>query len=237
MRNIAIVLSGGSGARMGAELPKQYAELAGKPVLIHTLEQIQRCEALDGVVVTAGHAWKEQILRWREEFTLTKLLTVAPAGADRQLSIRNGLLAAEAFMDSNELTGVIIQDAVRPLASVELLTRLVVELQEVPAVMPVLPITDTTYTSRDGQWVGGLLDRSTLFAGQAPEAFRYWPYLALYRDTPDCVLSSMSGSCQLPYREGWRVKMIPGEAENVKITYLKDLQTCERLLRERDKSL
>lgn len=237
MRNIAVVLSGGTGARMGTELPKQYMELAGKPVLVHTLEQVQRCEALDGILVTAGPEWREQILQWKEEFALTKLLTVAPAGDDRQLSIQSGLMAAEPFMDSGELSGVIIQDAVRPLTSVELLTRLVIELQEAPAVMPVLPITDTTYTSRDGQWVSGLLDRSTLFAGQAPEAFLYWPYLSLYRDTPDHVLSSMSGSCQLPYREGWKVKMIPGEPENIKVTYSNDLQTCERLLREREKKL
>lgn len=233
MRNIAVVLSGGIGARMGAELPKQYIELAGKPVLVHTLEQVQRCEALDGVLVTASPAWKEKIFQWREEYTLTKLLTVAPAGEDRQLSIRNGLIVAEPFMDSDEMAGVIIQDAVRPLASVELLTRLVTELWEAPAVMPVLPITDTTYTSQDGQWVSGLLDRSTLFAGQAPEAFRYWPYLALYRDTLDHVLSSMSGSCQMPYREGWRVKMIPGEQDNIKVTYAEDLKVCEQLFCER----
>lgn len=230
MKNIAVVLSGGTAARMGAETPKQYMELAGKPVLIHTLERIQRCEALDGALVTAGPAWKERILRWKEEFSLDKLLAVAPAGEDRQLSIRNGLLAAEPFMDSGALSGVVIQDAVRPLTSVELLARLVAELREAAAVMPVLPITDTAYTSRDGEWVSGLLDRSTLFAGQAPEAFRYWPYLALYRDTPDTVLSSMSGSCQLPYSRGWQVKMIPGEQGNIKITYFDDLQICRELL-------
>lgn len=233
MRNIAVVLSGGTGTRMGAGLPKQYVELAGKPVLVHTLERIQRCEALDGVLVTASPAWTEQILQWRERFALTKLLTTAPAGEDRQLSIRSGLTAAEPFMDSDGLAGVIIQDAVRPLASVELLTRLIEELREAAAVMPALPITDTTYTSRDGQWVSGLLDRSTLFAGQAPEAFRYWPYLELYRNTPEDVLRSMSGSCQLPYRESWRVKIIPGESENLKITYTADLKTCERKLLER----
>lgn len=236
MRNIAVVLSGGTGTRMGAECPKQYMGLAGKPILVHTLEQIQRCEALEGVVVTANPAWTEQILQWKEEFALTKLLAAAPAGEDRQMSIRNGLLAAERFMEGSALCGVIIQDAVRPLASVELLSRLVAELKEAPAVMPVLPITDTTYTSRDGQWVSGLLDRSTLFAGQAPEAFRYWPYLELYRDTPDDVLSSMSGSCQLPYREGWQVKMIPGEPENLKITYTGDLKACERKLEEREET-
>lgn len=233
MKNIAVVLSGGTGSRMGADLPKQYIELAGKPVIVHTLEQMQRCEVVDGAVVTAAPEWSAEVLRWKKEFSLTKLLAVAPAGADRQLSIRNGLIAAESFMDNDELSGVIIQDAVRPLASVGLLVRLIVELQAAPAVMPALPITDTTYTSRDGKWVDGLLDRSALFAGQAPEAFRFWPYLALYRETPEEILCSMSGSCQLPYSRGWRVKIIPGERENGKITYAGDLQDCEKLFFER----
>ena len=136
-------------------------------------------------------------------------------------------------MDKDEQSGVIIQDAVRPLTSVELLTQLIEELQETPAVMPALPITDTTYISRDGQWVDGLLDRSTLFAGQAPEAFRFWSYMALYRDTPEEILSSMSGSCQLPWSQGWRVKIVPGERENIKITCAGDLKDCEKLLAER----
>ena len=232
MKSIAVVLSGGSGTRMGGELPKQYIELAGKPVIVHTLEQLERCGAVEGVIVAAAPEWTAAVLRWKESFHLTKLLAVAPAGADRQLSIRNGLLAAEGFMDEGELSGVIIQDAARPLTSVGLLTRLVEELKEATAVMPALPIIDTTYTSHDGQWVDGLLDRSTLFAGQAPEGFHFWPYLELYRDTPGEILSAMSGSCQLPYSCGWQVKIIPGEPENVKITYTKDLKTCERLLRE-----
>jgi len=220
---------------MSADLPKQYIELAGKPILVHTLEQLQRCEAVDGVVVTASPEWETAILQWKEKFSLSKLLAIAPGGENRQLSIRSGLTAAEQFMDKGEQAGVIIQDAVRPLATTELLSRLIGELKNAPAVMPVLPVTDTAYTSGDGQWVDGLLDRSTLFAGQAPEAFRYWPYWALYRDTPVETLSAMSGSCQLPYRAGWKVKMIPGEQGNIKITYQEDLEICERALREREK--
>lgn len=234
MRNIAVVLSGGTGARMGVDIPKQYIELAGRPVLVYTLARLEACNAVEGVIVVASPQWTDSIWAWKEKNALSKLLTIAPAGTNRQMSIRSGLLAAERFMDRDELSGVIIQDAARPLTSVELLTRLVEELKEAPAVMPALPITDTAYTSHDGRWVDGLLDRSTLFAGQAPEAFRYWPYLKLYRDTPEEVLNPMSGSCQLPYSRGWKVKMIPGEGENIKITYQSDLELCEKLLRERE---
>lgn len=229
--NMGLVLSGGTGARMGMELPKQYQVLAGKPVIVHTLEQFEEFEAVGQVIVAASPEWEGRILEWKRAYKLSKLLDVAPAGEDRQRSIRNALLAAKPFMEGKE-GGVIVQDAARPLTSQDLLARLIQGLEEAPAVMPVLPVTDTTYTSRDGEWVDGLLDRSTLFAGQAPEAFHYWPYLKLYEETPLAMLSSMSGSCQLPHSRGWRVKMIPGDSENLKITYPADLKACERRLLE-----
>ena len=237
MRNVALVLSGGTGDRMGGGTPKQYRTVAGKPVLVHTLERLERCSAIDGVFVIASPQWTDRILEWKEAFGLEKLLGAAPAGANRQLSIRNGLLAARRFMDGDEGAGVMIQDAVRPLTGVRLLEDLMENLREAACVMPVLPVTDTTYTSEDGRWVSGLLERSALYAGQAPEAFRYWPYLALYRDTPEAELSSMSGSCQLPYQASWNVKMIPGERENIKITYAADLKICELLLHGQEESL
>lgn len=231
--NAALVLSGGSGSRMGTQVPKQYQTIAGKPVLVHTIEQFQRCSAVRYVVVVAAEAWQRQILRWKDKFCLSKLRVTAPAGETRQQSILNGLRALRPFL-TGEQDGVVIQDAARPLTSGELIARLLQGLQEAPCVLPVLPVTDTTYTSRDGRWVDGLLDRSTLYAGQAPEAFRYQDYLRLYEQTPPEVLGTLSGSCQLPYSRGWKVKMIPGERDNIKITYPSDLEMCERLLRERE---
>ena len=231
--NIALALSGGSGTRLGSELPKQYWRIAEKPVIVHTLEQFERFESVEGVICVAAQEWSEQIWDWKKAYGLSKLWEIAPAGADRQQSIRNGLLAAKGFVQG-EAAGVIVQDAARPLTSQDLLRRLTDGLKEAEAVMPVLPVTDTTYTSRDGQWVDGLLDRRTLFAGQAPEAFRYRPYSKLYEETPDEILRSMSGSCQLPYSRGWKVKMVPGDPENIKITYAADLKACERKLLERE---
>ncbi len=230
--NIALVLSGGAGTRFGLDVPKQYQAVAGKPVIIYTLRQFERLQEVNDVVVVASLEWKERIWEWKRRYSLSKLKTIAPAGPSRQQSIRNGLIAAKPFME-NEKGGVIIQDAARPLTSQDLLIRLIWGLEEAGAVMPVLPVTDTAYTSRDGQWVDGLLDRRVLFAGQAPEAFHSQPYLKLYEETPVEILDTMSGSCQLPYIKNWKVKMIPGDPENLKITYTADLKTCERKLLER----
>lgn len=230
--NVAIVLSGGSGKRMGTDIPKQYLSIAGKPVIVHTILQLQSCEEIEYIIVTAAGSWHDSIIEWREQYGLYKLREIAPAGADRQLSILNGLLAARPYM-TDETAGVLVQDAVRPMASRALIHRLLCELRGSPAVMPAVPVTDTVYASRDGVWVDGLMERSTLFAGQAPEAFRYWDYLKLYQETPIDELCSMSGSSQLPQSRGWRIKMVPGEQSNIKLTHPIDIDICEKLLQER----
>lgn len=227
--NVALVLSGGNGTRVGVEPPKQYRIIAGKPVIVHTLEQFQTCGGIDFVIAVASSEWKPRILEWRNVYHLTKLREVAPAGPDRQQSILNGLLAARPFMGENP-GGVVVQEAVRPLTSQTLLLNLIQGLDEAPCVMPALPVTDTIYKSGDGKWVDGLLNRALLYAGQAPEAFHYQMYLKLCLETPEEELSAMSGSSQLPHSRGWKVKLIPGELDNFKITYPSDLEICEKKL-------
>ncbi len=230
--NIAIVLSGGAGSRFGGQVPKQYLEMAGKPVAVYTLEQFQRCERVEHILVVAEQCWEKELLLWRGRYGLDKLREIAPAGLDRQHSILNGLLAAEKYA-AEEDTGVIIQDAARPLTSPALIDRLIAGLAKAPAVLPVIPVTDTVYYTANGQQVDGIPDRETLRAGQAPEAFRFWAYWELYKNTPPEKRGAMSGSCQLPYSAGWRVKLVPGERENIKLTYQADWKLCELILKER----
>lgn len=229
--NMAVILSGGSGSRFGGDIPKQYICVYGKPVVVHTIEQFQRCDQVEYVVVVAEEAWAAQLQSWKKRFGLWKLALLAPAGESRQESILNGLLAARELSKSGE-DGVIIQDAARPLTSDRLIASLLEGLKEAPAVMPALAVTDTIYASEDGKRVSGLLDRSKLYAGQAPEAFQYKSYLELH--TAKEKLAETSGSCQLPYQAGWDVKIIPGERGNIKVTYPEDLSFCERILRERE---
>lgn len=230
--NLAIILSGGTGLRMNTDTPKQYLSLAGKPILVYTTEQFQCCSLVDFIIIVAAKEWESTIWAWKEQFELSKVCAIALAGENRQESILNGLLMAQELSGS-EQDGVIIQDAVRPLTSKILIQRLLEGLNESSAVLPVLPVTDTVYVSADGQNVGGLLERSSLYAGQAPEAFNYKKYLELYASATKTKLDSASGSCQLPYQAGWNVKMIPGERDNIKVTYQEDIAVCEQILQRK----
>ena len=215
--------------RMGADIPKQYMELLGKPVLVHTAEQFQRCGLVEHIVIVAAREWEDRIWAWKERFGLSKLCALAPAGENRQRSILSGLLAARDLFESQG-DGVIIQDAARPLTGDALIESLLEGLKEAPAVLPALPVTDTVYTSADGGRVDGLLDRSKLYAGQAPETFRLGKYYeANKRLFPDKI-RDIHGSTEPAVLAGLDVVMIPGDERNIKITTRTDFEhACERL--------
>ena len=174
--NYAIILSGGIGTRMQmGDFPKQYLEVEKKPILLYTLEQFQKSSAVEKIVIVAADAWREKIRGWMEEDGITKFLAFADAGDTRQESIHNGLtVCMEDSVSEND--GVIIHDGVRPLVSEQLIGDCLAALADHEGCMPVLPMKDTIYQSSDGTKIDHLLERSTLFAGQAPEAFRLHPH-------------------------------------------------------------
>lgn len=222
--NYAIILSGGIGTRMQmGDFPKQYLEVEKKPILIYTLEQFQKSEAIGKIVIVAAEAWREKIRTWMEEDSITKFLGFADAGETRQESIYNGLTTC--MEDSgSENDGVIIHDAVRPLVSEALIADCMAALLEHEGCMPVLPMKDTIYQSSDGTKIDHLLERSTLFAGQAPEAFRLHPYAKINCEASREELAGTRGTSEIAYRHGMDVAMIPGDERNFKITTRSDLE-------------
>lgn len=222
--NYAIILSGGIGTRMQmGDFPKQYLEVEKKPILLYTLEQFQKSSAVEKIVIVAADAWREKIRGWMEEDGITKFLAFADAGDTRQESIHNGItVCMEGSVSEND--GVIIHDGVRPLVSEQLIGDCLAALADHEGCMPVLPMKDTIYQSSDGTKIDHLLERSTLFAGQAPEAFRLHPYAKINREASKEELSLTRGTSEIAYRHGMDVAMIPGDERNFKITTRSDLE-------------
>ncbi len=233
--NIALVLSGGTGARLGAPVPKQYLEAGGKPVAAYCLETLLRHERIDAVQVVAGSAWHGLLLSCMEA------LGDAPAqgeraghpagrkfrgftlpGETRQLSVMNGLTDILGYACGTDC--VLIHDAARPLLSAGLVSACLSALGSHDGVLPVLPMKDTVYSSEDGKAVTSLLDRGKLFAGQAPEAFRLGKYYeANRRLLPERILA-VNGSTEPAVMAGMDIALVPGEEGNFKITTKADLE-------------
>lgn len=227
--NTALVLAGGIGSRMGdIGRPKQYLMIHGRPVINYSLCKFQQHSAIDAIVIVAAQPWRDLIDRQLVENGITKFAGYADPGETRQFSIWNGLKRIKESVPNTEK--VMIHDAVRPVLSAQAVTECLVGLDTADGVMPVLPIKDTCYQSEDGIHITAFLPRSQLFAGQAPEAFRFSTYLEAHDRLPKEAMMQISGSSELAYKCGLKVSLIQGSERNIKITTPEDLLLVEKYL-------
>ena len=231
--NTAIILSGGVGTRMGTACPKQYLTVNGQPIIAYAMAIFESHPMIDHIVIVASEEWHALIEEWIAKKNITKFAGFAPAGRTRQHSIFNGLLASEGCTPADGV--VIIHDAARPLTAHSIITDCLIGAKEDGGAMPVITVKDTTYFSRDGKQIDQLLDRSCLYAGQAPEAFRFGEYLAIHRTVSDEEIAQTVGTSQIAHKHGMKVRLVKGSERNIKITTIEDLNTFEVILAEQEK--
>lgn len=228
--NIAIILSGGIGTRLGANIPKQYIEVGGAPIISYCLKTFAAHPMIAHMVIVAAPEWVATIQAQVDTLQLHKSVVFANSGQTRQYSILNGLNKAMSVF--RYIDNVIIHDAARPLVSSRLITDCLTACNKYDGSMPVLPVKDTIYQSNDGIAISGLLNRSTLFAGQAPEAFRFERYVEAHRSLSADELLKINGSSEIAYKTGMHIKMVKGDVMNFKITDSVDLQRFKDICNE-----
>ena len=226
--NIALILSGGTGSRVGGDIPKQYTKACGRMLIAFCLNMFADHKKIDAVWIVAAPEWQDRITKECERLGIdTEVIKgFSLPGKTRQLSILNGLRDIDSYVketDSKIDPVVIIHDAARPNLTPEYLDKCLDAVEGYDGVMPVLPMKDTVYYSEDGKKVDKLLDRSRIYAGQAPELYRLSKYLpANERLMPDEIMK-INGSTEPAVMAGLKVAMIPGDENNYKITTKKDL--------------
>ena len=232
--NIALILSGGTGTRLGADIPKQYIEINGRLVISYCMERLVMHDGIDAIQIVADRHWRDVILKcfekndWIQCSYKKKFRGFSEPGENRQLSIYHGL--EDIYQYASESDIVMIHDAARPLISIQMITDSLRAIDGYDGVIPVLPMKDTVYKSEDGRKISALLDRSRIFAGQAPEAFKLGPYLeANRRLLPDDILL-INGSTEPAVMAGLDIVMIPGEEDNFKITTWADLERFRKIM-------
>lgn len=215
--NTAIILAGGIGTRLGGDIPKQYLEVANKPIIAYCLEKFEQNKSIDAIVIVAAKEWQDYITQNLKN--IFKFHAFANAGQSRQHSILNGLNVCPA-----KTKNIVIHDAARPNVTDELIDDCIMGLDEYDGVMPVLPVKDTIYYSDNGLEIGDLLNRDCLYAGQAPESFNYKKYISLHNGLSDDELNAVRGSSEIAFRNNLKVKLVKGDENNYKITTGVDLE-------------
>ena len=223
-RHFAIVPAAGSGSRFGAEKPKQYLTLLGRPLIYHTLAALCACPAIDRVwvVLSPEDDWWGQY-DWTE--LGPKLETVKCGGATRAASVTNGLEAAA--MAAADDDWVLVHDAARPCISQPLLAALVAELADDPVGgILAVPVADTLKRADTEQRVAATEPRDGLWQAQTPQMFRY----ALLREAlaRSTDVTDEAGAVEAL---GLKPKLVKSATTNLKVTYPADLGMAEWILR------
>ena len=219
----ALIMAAGTGERFGADEPKQFHRLGGRPVLIWAAGAFSSCPAVDGLVLVVPPGLEDRTAALVREHQLRKVEAIVSGGAARQESVRLGLAAVLAATEY-----VLVHDAARPCVAAGLIDRICTALNDHDAVIPTIPVIDTLVLELDGA-VDATLDRSRISCVQTPQGFRADSLDRAHRRAAARGLES-SDDGSLILAMGERVKTVPGDPANIKITYPADLKIAETIL-------
>lgn len=226
--NHAIIVAGGIGSRMKLDIPKQYLEVKGLPIILYSFRKFVSSPLIDSIVFVVADEWREFMNEWLSQEQYSAKVSFAHAGKSRQHSVYNGLLVLKEYAQENDV--VLIHDSVRPLFPESNISDGIDACRDYCGALPVISVKDATYQSKDGTCLSTVLPRHELFSGQSPESFIFGPFFKAHSLFADDELCNIRGCSELAYRAGLSVKIIPGTERNFKITTIEDLRSFELIL-------
>ncbi len=219
--NIAIIMAAGAGKRMKSELPKQFIEVNGKPILIHTLEKFQNVDVVDGIVLVCPGDRIGQCKELVEKWQIGKCLSVVAGGNERYDSSRIGVAEALKF-GSDADTVVLIHDAARPFVDSRIIEDNVKAAREYGACETAVEIVDTVLRGKNG-FAKEIVNREGLYRVQTPQSFRLDIIKKAFDEYDPARDGKVTDDAALVLRLGGRVAIVRGSPANVKITTPEDL--------------
>lgn len=235
MKNYVILLAGGVGKRMGTDIPKQFLEVAGKPIIVHTLERFQGNHAIEKIVVVCVKEWIQRLQQMIEDYSLSKVQWIIEGGETGHDSIRNGVFFLKDKIAADDY--IIVHDAVRPVlpqAAIDEVLRVAHDKGNASSSIVCHP--PIVYTD---DFVSGItdVDREHVMLTASPQVFRYALALRCYEQAERENLHDTTFTSSLLIHCGERVYFAKGTTCNIKITKKEDLALFEALSRIPDEQL
>ena len=217
-KNIAVIFAGGSGRRMHTkDKPKQFLLVHGKPIIVHTIEQFENHPEIDGIVVVCIEGWIDYMNDMIYRYRLDKVKSVVPGGKTGQLSIYNGLCAAEEAFGTDG-TVVLIHDGVRPLIDADTISRNITAVREFGSAITCTVAKETVILVDDTEKVDAVPDRSRSRFAKAPQSFYLKDILAAHRQCLAEGRDNVIDSCTMMRMYGKPLHVVIGRSDNIKIT-------------------
>ena len=228
MKNYVILLAGGVGKRMDSEIPKQFLEVKGKPIIIYTLEDFERNPQIEKIVIVCIKDWIDHLRELLEKYKITKAVWITEGGATGHDSIRNGVYFLRDKIDPEDF--VIVHDAVRPVLPQKAIDEVIrVAHENGNASSSVACHPPIVYTE---DFKSGItdVDREHVMLTASPQAYRYDLALKCYDKAEEENKHNFTFTSSLLIHYGERVYFAKGTTSNIKITKKEDLALFEALL-------
>lgn len=234
--NIAVIFAGGVGSRMHTkDRPKQFLEMHGKPILVHTLEHFEKHSKIDAIIISCIEEWISYCEMLIKKFNIEKVKVIVPGGRTGQESIYNGLCAA-AEVAHNEKSIVLIHDGVRPLITEKLITQNIECVLQHGSAISSVPMKETVLMLGTDGYIEDIPDRSASRMARAPQSFWLNEILDAHRKAIKEEKMDFIDSCSLMQYYGKKLYLTDSPTENIKITTPDDFYIMRALLDAREDS-
>ena len=227
----AVVLAGGSGSRMGSEMPKQFIDLMSKPVIFYSLDTFLKSKYIDKTILVVP----KDYLSLGEEISrkyFSSSVFVTEGGSNRNLSLMNALGFIEKNFGADDETIVVTHDGARPFVSERMIKENVEAMREFSACDTCIGSTDTVIEAKDGVAVS-MPERQFIFRCQTPQTFKALKLKEYYYSLSGEEKLTLTDAGKIFFLKGEKVKIVEGDRNNIKITYPEDLLLAKSILESR----
>lgn len=229
MKNIALIIAGGVGSRMGQDIPKQFINVYDRPVIIYTLQAFQKNANIDEIEVVCLDGWHDILRAYARQFRISKLENIVSGGKNGQDSIRNGL--CDIYKRHREKdTVVLIHDAIRPMVSDDIITDNIRVCRQYGNAVTVVPCTAAMLKTYDSIMTEEQVPRDNLKITQTPQAFFINDIIQAHEEALARGITNSVASCTMYIELGRRLYMSKGSEKNLKLTTTEDIEIFKALL-------
>ena len=230
MKNIALIIAGGVGARMHQDIPKQFINVNDKPVIIYTLEAFQKHPYNDSIEVVCLEGWHEILGAYAKQFGISKLENIVNGGETGLQSIRNGLKdIATRYDDDDDI--VLIHDAIRPMVSQDIISDNIRVCREYGNAITAIPCTSVMLKTADSLMASEQIPRDNLKITQTPQTFYLKEIIEAHKEAVQKGINDSIASCSLYVELGRKLYLSMGSEKNIKLTTSEDIEIFSALLK------
>lgn len=231
--NFVIIIAGGSGTRMGANVPKQFIKIKEKPVLAYTIESFEKHPLIDKILVVCVDGWQKYVEEMKNKYGFSKLQWIVTGGSSGQESIRNGVYFLENII--NPTDNVIIHDGIRPLVEPNVLNDLIHKCNKYGNAVTSLPYNEQIFLIDNEISTVKYIPRETLRRVATPQCYKYDLLLSKYKEAfkKNIGISGSSYTNTMMVELGVRLYFGIGSDRNIKLTTPGDLEIFEAMLEKK----